>query len=294
MTNTSKTIIFFGTDTFSLSALRHLVDAGYSIGAVVTKPDSRSGRGQKLTPPAVKMLAEAHDIPVWQPTRLTDIIEDIKKFDAPVGVLSSYGRIVPQSIIDLFTPGIINVHPSLLPAYRGPSPIETAISNGDSQTGVSIMLLSAEMDAGPVFIQSPFELNGNETQPELYETLADLGSSLLIQNLPHILDGSLQPTPQEGDPTYTHLLQKTDAFADPAHQTAEEIARKVRAHLLFPKTKLTLMDQLVTITVVHTSETRTTLLDVTCKDNTYLVIDELIGPSGRRMSGQDFLNGYRA
>lgn len=294
MTNTSKTIVFFGTDTFSVSALRHLVDAGYSVGAVVTKPDSRSGRGQKLTPPAVKVLAEEHHIPVWQPTRLSDIINDIKALDDPIGVLSSFGRIVPQEIIDLFTPGIVNIHPSMLPKYRGPSPIEAAILNGDTETGVSIMLLNAEMDAGPIYAQSSYALNGTETQPELYEILADHGSSLLIQNLPRIMDGSHQPTPQQGEASYSHLLQKADATPNPADHTAETLARKVRAHILFPKTKLTLMGQLVTVTVAHASDVRTSLLDVSCKDESYLVIDELIGPSGRRMSGQDFLNGYSA
>lgn len=292
MTHTSKTIIFFGTDAFSVSALRHLIDAGYTIGAVVTKPDSRSGRGQQLTAPAVKALALEHDIPVWQPSRLSDITDDIRALGDVVGVLSSFGRIIPQETIDLFTPGIINIHPSLLPTYRGPSPIETAILNGDSQTGVSIMLLTAAMDAGPVYVQKTYPLNGSETQADLYETLADLGSRLLITSLPAILDGSLQPTEQQGTPTYTQLLQKADALADPTALTADQLARKVRAHGLFPKTKLTLLGQLVTVTAVHVSAERTSLLDVTCADQSYVVIDELIGPSGRRMSGQDFLNGY--
>lgn len=294
MTSTSKTILFFGTDSFSVSALRHLIDADYTIGAVITKPDTRSGRGQKLTPPAVKVLAEQHTIPVWQPTKLDEIIDDITQFDQPVGVLSSFGRIVPQRIIDLFTPGIINVHPSLLPRYRGPSPIETAILNGDGETGVSIMLLSAKMDAGPVYAQETYPLTGTETQRDLYEHLAELGSSLLIKHLPQILDGSLQPQKQnEAAATYTHLLKKEDAITDPSTQTAEHIARAVRAYSVFPKTKLTLSGQLVTITAAHVSPTRTSLLDVTCADGQFLVIDELIGPSGRRMNGQAFLNGYQ-
>lgn len=290
----SKTILFFGTDSFSVSALRHLIEAGYSIGAVITKPDTKSGRGQKVTPPAVKVLAEQHAIPVWQPTRLDEITNDIAAFDQPVGVLSSFGRIIPQHIIDMFTPGIINVHPSLLPAYRGPSPIETAILNGDRQTGASIMLLSAAMDAGPVYVQASYPLTGIETQPELYEQLADFGSSLLIQHLPHILDGTLLPTPQLGDVTYTHLLQKSDAVVDPLAYKAATLARKVRAHLVYPKTKLTLLGQPVTITAASASPVQTSSLDVICGDGEFLVISELIGPSGRRMTGHDFLNGYSA
>jgi methionyl-tRNA formyltransferase len=293
MTHTSKTILFFGTDSFSVSALRHLINAGYTIGAVITKPDTRSGRGQKLTPPAVKVLAEQHAIPVWQPTKLDDIINDITAFDQPIGVLSSFGRIVPQRIIDLFSPGIINVHPSLLPKYRGPSPIETAIVNGDTETGVSIMLLSAAMDAGPVYAQATYSLDGTETQATLYERLADLGSSLLIQHLPRIIDGSLQPRAQDdAGATYTSLLKKEDARVDPTTVTAEQLARMIRAYHVFPKTKLTLSGQLLTITAAHASPVRTSLLDVTCKEG-FLVVDELIGPSGRRMDGHAFLNGYQ-
>jgi methionyl-tRNA formyltransferase len=274
--------------------LRHLIEAGYSIGAVITKPDTKSGRGQKLTPPAVKTLAEQHNIPVWQPTKIQDIVNDINSFDQPVGVLSSFGRIIPQNIIDLFTPGIINVHPSLLPAYRGPSPIETTILNGDEHTGVSIMLLSAAMDAGPIYAQATYPLTGTETQPELYEHLADFGSSLLIQHLPHILSGELQPTPQPDAATYTHLLKKNDAVVDPLTYKAATLARKVRAHLVYPKTKLTLLGQPVTITAASASPIRTSALDVVCGDGEFLVVAELIGPSGRRMTGHDFLNGYAA
>ncbi len=292
MTNTSKTIVFFGTDAFSVSALRHLIDAGYSIGAVITKPDTRSGRGQQLTAPAVKTLALEHNLTVLQPTRLDEITEPIQALGDVIGVLSSFGRIIPQRIIDLFTPGIVNVHPSLLPQYRGPSPIETAIVNGDTETGVSIMLLTAEMDAGPVYVQSPYALNGTETQTELYQHLADLGSSLLIQQLPRIIDGSLVPQPQTGEATYTSLLQKSDALVDPLTIDAAQLARRVRAYLTFPKTKLTLSGQLVTVTVAHASEEPTGVLDVRCADGQYLAIDELIAPSGRRMDAAAFLNGY--
>lgn len=295
MTAPSKTIIFFGTDEFSVSALRHLIDAGYSIGAVITKPDAPAGRGHKLTAPAVKILAEAHQIPVWQPAKLDEVIEPIRSLGPATGVLSSFGRIIPQRIIDLFEPGIINVHPSLLPLYRGPSPIETAIMNGDTQTGVSIMLLSAAMDAGPVYAQTSYELDGSETQPSLYTTLADLGSVLLVQHLPQVIDGSLLPTPQvDANATYTRLLQKTDAVVDPTHISADALARKIRAHLLYPKTKLTLLDQLVTITAAHDSDTAIHALDVACQDGRFLSIDELIAPTGRRMSADAFLNGYRS
>lgn len=295
MTNTSKTIIFFGTEEFSLAALTGLIEAGYDIAAVVTKPDSKKGRGHHLTPPSVKVLANRHNIPVWQPTKLSEITENIKALGEITGVLVSYGKIIPQSTIDLFTPGIINVHPSLLPKYRGPSPIESAIKNGDKTTGVSIMQLSAAMDAGPVYVAKQYALNGAETQPELYTALAKTGTELLLETLPQIIDGSLQPTPQnEEAATYCKLLQKTDANLNLAEHTAVESERLVRAHFSFPKSKLAFRDHTIIVTKAHVSDIKKTPLDFVCRDGAFLSVDELIAPSGRRMSAEAFLRGYSA
>lgn len=293
MTKTSKKIVFFGTEDFSLVSLGKLIEAGYPIVAIVTKPDSHKGRGQKLTAPSVKVLAKKHNIPVWQPTKISDIADDIKRCGNVAGVLVSYGKIIPQSIIDLFTPGIVNVHPSLLPLYRGPSPIESAIANGDSQTGVSIMQLAAAMDAGPVYAQEAFPLSGKETRSALYDVLADNGATLLIDTLPSILDGSLQPYEQdETHASYCQLLQKSDAFLDTAHLTAPEAERQVRAHLNFPKTKTTVLGYDIIITKSHIEDHKKTPLDILCQDGAYLSIDELIAPSGRAMNAEAFLNGY--
>ena len=295
MTSTSAKIVFFGTEDFSLTALNGLIEAGYTIAAVVTKPDSKKGRGQQLVAPAVKVLASRFNIPVWQPETLASITDDIKALGPATGVLVSYGKIVPQSIIDLFTPGIINVHPSLLPKYRGPSPIESAIINGDSVTGVSIMQLSARMDAGPVYTAKEHPLQGTETRPELYHALADIGTNLLLETLPRIMDGSLQPTPQDdATATYCQLLQKSDANLDLATLTAHQAERQIRAHLGFPKSKLTLLNQTVIITKAHVTDQPKTPLDPESQDGVYLSIDELIAPSGRRMSAEAFLNGYAA
>jgi methionyl-tRNA formyltransferase len=294
MMSTSKTIVFFGTDTFSTPTLTALINASYSIGAVVTKPDSRSGRGQHLTPPLVKSIAEEHDIPVWQPADLATISDDIRALGDVVGVLVSYGKIVPQSIIDLFSPGIINVHPSRLPKYRGPSPLESAIINGDDSTSISVMLLTAGMDAGPVYGYTDLDLDGTETQASLYETAAELGAETLINLLPLILSGEATSVPQDDDQaTYSHLLTKSDSLLDPTALTAAEAERKIRAHNVFPKTKITVHEQTVTVTNAHVAAAPTSL-SLECKDGAYLIIDELIGPSGRHMSGQDFLNGYAA
>lgn len=295
MQNMSKTVVFFGTEDFSLTALQGLVTAGYTIAAVVTKPDSKRGRDQKLTPPSVKVFAHEQGIPVWQPTKLAEITADIQALGDVAGVLVSYGKIIPQATIDLFDPGIINVHPSLLPLYRGPSPIESAIKNGDTQTGVTIMQLAAGMDSGPIYAQMVHPLSGTETRPQLYDTLAGAGTATLLSALPGILDGTLQPVPQNDDQAvYCKLLDKKDAWLVPSEVTAQQAERLVRAHLQFPKTKITVLGHDIIITRAHVSEESKTPLDVVCQGGASLSIDELTAPSGRSMSAQAFLNGYAA
>lgn len=240
MTPASKTILFFGTEDFSALTLEALIAHNFTIGAIITKPDARRGRHGTLTKPRVKEIGEAHDIPVWQPSKLSDIADDIAEFDSPVGVLVSFGKIIPQSIIDLFTPGIINLHPSLLPKYRGPSPIESAILNGDETTGISIMQLSAAMDAGPVYLQEPYPLSQAETAPELYETLGQRGSELLVNALSHITDGTLTPFPQDDSAAnYCSLLTKQDGVID-WNKPAEQLEREIRAYKNWPGSRTTI------------------------------------------------------
>lgn len=293
MSHTSKTIIFFGTDEFSAASLRELIAKGFSIGAVVTKPDSRKGRGRTMQPSIVKQIAETNNIPVWQPIRVEAIAEHLKKVDQPIGVLVSYGRIIPSEIIDLFEPGIVNVHPSLLPKYRGPSPIESAIVNGDTETGVTIMQLSHTMDAGPIYSQVAVPLLDVETGPQLEAQLAELGAQELTARLPGIMSGALQPTPQADElATYCQLLTKEDGVLDPSLVTAEQAERRVRAYLAFPKTKATIEGHPIVITKAHVSYTHHSPLDLHCADGRFLSVDELIGPSGKTMTKEAFVNGY--
>ena len=286
-------IIFFGTEAFSADALRALIASNFNVVAVVTKPDQPKGRGHKLTEPLVKTIAREHDIPVWQPTKLADVAEQITSLQPVAGVLVSYGKIIPQSIIDLFTPGIINVHPSLLSRYRGPSPIEAAIIHHDNQTGVTIMQLSAAMDAGPIYAQRIIPHDHTETKPALYATLSRIGNQLLIDTLPDILSGALTPTPQnDADATYCSLLSKQDGLLDPADLTAVQAEARVRAFLGFPRTRLPLGDQTLIITRAHVSKTAETPLSVQFSDGNYLIPDELIAPSGKTMPAEAFLRGH--
>ena len=293
MTHTSKTIVFFGTDEFSAASLRELIAKGFTISAVVTKPDSRKGRGRELAKPIVKEIAEANNIPVWQPLDVRAIAEHVERLHDPIGVLVSYGKILPQSIIDLFKPGIINVHPSLLPLYRGPSPIESAILHGDTETGVTIMQLSAGMDAGPIYSQITVPLIDVETAPDLEVQLGELGAQELGLTLPAIMNGTVQPTPQNDEiATYCKLLSKEESLLDTQALTAEQAERHVRAYLAFPKTKVTVAGQQIVVTKAHVSTSSSTPLDIECADGRFLSVDELIGPSGKAMNAQGFVNGY--
>lgn len=295
MTPTSKTIIFFGTDEFSATSLRELIAKGFTIGAVITKPDSQRGRGRTLTQPIVKQIAEANNIPVWQPMSTQDIAHHVKTVENPIGVLVSYGKIIPQSVIDLFEPGIVNIHPSLLPKYRGPSPIESAILHGDTETGVTIMQLTKKMDAGPIYSQITVPLLDVETAPDLETQLAELGAQELGLILPAIINGTVTPTPQdESIASYCQLLTKDDSLLDASKLSAEQAERRVRAYIAFPKTKVTIEGHSIVVTKAHATNTHNSPLDIECNDGRFLSIDELIGPSGRSMSAKAFLNGYLA
>lgn len=289
----NQPIVFFGTEEHSLITLHGLVKAGFTIAAVVTKPDSAKGRGKKVSAPAVKTYAEAQGISVWQPTTLTDIIDPIHSLGNPIGVLVSYGKIIPQSILNLFSPGIINVHPSLLPKYRGPSPIESAIANRDNKTGVTIMKLVRAMDAGPIYIQVPYALDATETKPELYDTLFTLGTNLLINNLKKIANNEIEPTEQdEADASYCSLLSKADGELDLTALTPGQAEARIRAYLGYPKTYLTIGAHRVIVTRAHGVMTKETPLDLLCANGAFLSIDELIAPSGKTLSAKEFLRGY--
>lgn len=290
---TGQPVIFFGTEDYSLGTLKALVDNGVNVVAVVTKPDAPRGRGQKMSQPPVKTYATEHNIAVWQPDKLRDIADEIKKLQPVTGVLVAYGKIIPQSIIDLFTPGIINAHPSLLPLYRGPSPIEAAIFNRDDRTGVTIMQLEAGMDSGPIYSQTEVNLSGTETKWDLYDKLFSLGNNLLIDNLERIINGELQPTPQDdSQASYCQMLSKDMSRIDPESMTAAEADAHVRAYLGFPRSRATIDGHDVIITKAHVGQTNENALALRCQDANFLVIDELIAPSGKTMTSQAFRLGY--
>lgn len=292
--SSSRPIVFFGTEDFSLFSLQALVEADFPVKIVVTKPDTKRGRGHTMTAPAVKTYAESRGILVLQPTRLADIHDAIRSLDTPVGVLVSFGKIIPESTLELFSPGIINVHPSLLPHYRGPSPIESAIKHRDNKTGITLMKLVKAMDVGPIYYQVPYALDGTETKPELYHTLGLLGANILVAQLPAILSGRLKATPQDDtQATYCSLLSKADGLLDLSLLTPGEAEAHIRAYLGFPRSRLKLGEHTVIVTKAHGVMNKKTPLDLECANGAFLSIDELIAPSGKAMTAEEFLRGYQ-
>ncbi|MDB5160987.1 MAG: fmt [Candidatus Saccharibacteria bacterium] len=293
--NKLKKLVFFGTEDFSTPSLQALLGSGWEVAAVVTKPDRPAGRGRHTKIPAVKAVATDHGIKVLQPEKVEEVQDELKTISAEIGVLVAYGKIIPADIIDLFPAGIINVHPSLLPKYRGPSPIETAILSGDSQTGVSLMQLAPKMDAGPVYRQFTLPLSGKETKTELYARLADIGAKMLVEDLENIIGGKSQPAPQDDSKaTYTTMLTKSDGKIS-EEESAEFIERKVRAYQGFPKTSIKLMDKYEVVVTKARVASSSEDGDLVIKaKGGFIVIEELIAPSGRLVSGAEFLRGYRA
>jgi methionyl-tRNA formyltransferase len=294
----TKRIIFFGNERLvsgltstETPVLKALIDAGYDICAVVANDSGTKSRKQKTL--EVAELATANNIPVHLPARPMDIYDELAAYHADAGVLVAYGRIVPQKLIDLFEYGIINIHPSLLPKYRGPSPIESAIASGDESTGVSIMALSAKMDAGPVYHQVEFNLPSYETAPHLSQKLGGLAATELIATLPRIFSGELAPQPQdESLATYCQLISKSDARLDPAAQTAEQAERLVRAYKAFPRARLAVAGHELIILEALITDEAVSPLDIQFSDGRYLSITRLIAPSGKTMDASQFQKGY--
>lgn len=197
--NTSISYAFFGTGALAESVLAALVNSGHMPSLVVTKPDSLQGRHMQLTAPHIKTWAEMKGVPVFQPETLKGLSSDSPLHTQPfdVFIVASYGKIIPEDILNLPSHGVLNVHPSLLPKYRGPSPIESFLLDGDLTSGVSIMKLDKEMDHGPLLVQQAFVLNPYSTAGTLEVKCGQLGGELLVSVLPHYLEGTLIPKEQD-------------------------------------------------------------------------------------------------
>jgi methionyl-tRNA formyltransferase len=250
--NPKGRLIFFGNERLATGVsttaptLRRLVEAGYQVAAVVSHHTGSKSRN--LRDLEIAVVAEEHGIPLLLPDKPAEIIDQLREYGADAGVLVAYGKIVPQSVIDLFPRGIVNIHPSALPKHRGPVPVEAVILDGSKETAVSIMQLTKEMDAGPVYHQCIVALEGDETKQALANKLLEIGGQHLVERLPAILDGSLAGKPQEERAaTYDKLIEKSDGEIE-WNKPAERLEREVRAFAGWPQSRAKLGENDVIIT----------------------------------------------
>ena len=224
-------IVFMGTPDFSRDSLEAICNAGYEVPAVVTVPDKPKGRGMKLIPCEVKEYAIENNIEVYQPEKLRDnkeIVKILKDINPDVICVVAYGKIIPKEILEIPKYGCVNVHPSLLPKYRGSAPIQWAILNGDKETGVTTMYLDEGMDSGDIILQTETKINKDETSGELWDRLSKIGAELLVETLERIENKTAPRTKQNDDFTLAPMLEKSQAKIDWENKTAQEIKNLVR------------------------------------------------------------------
>lgn len=233
--------VFFGTPDFAIASIRALLDAGVDVPLVCTRPARRAGRGRVETPTPVARFAEDAGIAAITPERLDqEAVEKVRSVEADVFVVVAYGRFIPSELLDVPRLGVVNLHPSLLPRHRGPSPVATAILEGDEFTGVTVMLLDEGMDTGPILSQSEtVEITLDTRCDELTERLFEMGAGMLPGTMRELGAGRLVPRAQDDEmATVTRLIRKEDGMVD-WDDSAERIVRMNRAFLPWPGTSTT-------------------------------------------------------
>ena len=233
---TELKIIFFGTPRFGATILEGLIKNNYKPVLVITAPDKPVGRKQILTSPPVKKIAEKYNITVTQPEKIKEAAIEIKNLNPDLIICAAYGQIIPKEILEIPKHGCLNIHPSLLPKYRGASPIQTVILNGDKETGVTIILMDEKMDHGPIIDQTKYKIPDDINHKELDSALAKQGAHLLVKTLPKWINGEIEAkTQDESNATYTKVLKKEDGKIE-WKKSAEEIERQIRAFCPWPGT----------------------------------------------------------
>lgn len=302
-------VIFFGNErlatgvTTNCPTLTKLIEAGFEVKAVISNHQTGVSRANRTL--EVQEIATKHSTPHYFPTTTSETKDIVKSYNANIGVLVAFGRIIPQEIIDLFPEGIINLHPSLLPSHRGPTPIESTILSGEEETGVSIIKLSAKMDSGPIFVQKKVKLTNFESiaKQELADSLNLFGAELVIGVLSDYETAKMKLIPQnESNATYDKLIEKSDGIVD-VNKTALEIERQIRAYLGWPGSKIKLGDISATLIDVDLSKDFTDragsiamsssneLLIQTSSGS--LVINRLTPEGKKTMTGSEFLAGFK-
>jgi methionyl-tRNA formyltransferase len=230
-------IIFFGTPLFGQIILQKLQDENFNVVAVVTQPDRPIGRDQKITPSPVKTFAKEHKIPILAPADKEELLatnRKLEKLKPALFVVASFGMIVPPETLQIPEKGALNVHPSLLPKYRGASPIQAAILNGDTETGVTVIQMDEQMDHGPILSQEKTALGSTETTATAMKKIAQLGGNLLTKTIPPYLAGKIIPQPQDHtQATYTKLIKRDNGRINWGENNAK-VEQMIRAFNPWP------------------------------------------------------------
>lgn len=300
-------VVFFGTPAFAVPTLARLLESSHRVVASVTQSDRPSGRGQRTHEPPVKQVARERGIPVLQPDRLKDpsALDALRAFAPDLGVVAAYGRILPDDLLHLPRLGMINVHASLLPKYRGAAPVHRAVMAGETETGVSIMRVIARLDAGPVLATARRAIGPDETSDEVERDLARLGATLLVETVDALAAGRARETPQdERLATYAPRLTKQDGLID-WHAPARAIHNQVRGLHPWPHAYTSLGGRRYVIlrtAIADTSggsaapgrvvEARGDRLVVAAGDGAALAVVEIQPQDRRAMTAREFLAGH--
>ncbi len=299
-------VVFLGSPEFALPSLQRLIEAGYEVVAVYTQPDRPSGRGRNLTPPPVKVMALAHGLPVFQPRSISraEHVEQLRGLRPDIGIIAAYGQILRQPVLDVPSLGILNVHASLLPRWRGAAPITAAILAGDAESGATIMKVELALDAGPMLAAVRVPIAHNDTTGSLTPKIAEAGAELLMDVLPRWAAGDLPAVAQDDAlATYAPQIEKADAVIHWNRDTAERIERQVRAHNPWPMA-YSLLDgnPLRVLSARAVADTPPALPGtiqhsggdvVIATPSGGLVIETLQPPGRKPMRALDYLNGHR-
>jgi len=310
-------LIYMGTPQFAVPTLEALIEhrapgsllpEGYEIVTVITRPDKPVGRGKEIVYSPVKQAALAHNIPVWQPGsfKKPENAEALAAFAADLYIVAAFGQILPQNVLDQPRYGSLNIHASLLPKYRGVSPISEAILQGERETGVTIMLMDAGIDTGPMLLQKSIPIEDDDTTGSLTTKLAELGAQALLETLPGWIAGTITPRPQGESPTpYTHMLRKEDGAIN-WHAPAEVLWRQVHAYSPWPGAYTSWRGKMLKIVAAHpdmsSSDARPGTVLVRKAQGQQqlavgtgqglLVIERLQLEGKKALSADEFLRGY--
>lgn len=298
-------IVFMGTPDFAAVSLDKLINSKHEVLAVVCQNDKKSGRGHKLNAPPCKKLANQHNIPVFQPLKLKDegFKKQINKLGADLFVVVAYGKILPKEILDIPRLGSINLHASLLPKYRGAAPIQRAIYNGDTKTGVCTMYIAEELDAGDIIYCEETEISPDETSGDLFHRLSEIGAELLVKTVDDIESSSAPRIPQNNSlSTYARMISKDEAIIN-WNSTAKSIHCKIRAFDPWPLAATVVSNQelkLFSPEILNKTSDKSPGkivaagkqgIEFACKDGEVILIKEVKPPGKRKMKASEWILG---